>query len=94
MDLPIVLDCHDIIIYVGRKVAHTLNNGLGRWLNANWNGHDVVAILRIHPWVANSAKLHILEIKLEISCPFHSMIILYFSLALIEKIDVCYIVKH
>ena len=36
-----------IIIYVSRKVAHTLHNGLGRWLNANWNGEDVVAILHI-----------------------------------------------
>ena len=26
--LPIVLNCHDIIIFLGRKVAHIENNGL------------------------------------------------------------------
>ena len=45
--LPIVLDCRDVIIYVGRKVAYTLNNGLGRRLNANQDGQDGVAILSI-----------------------------------------------
>ena len=47
LHLPIVLDCHDALIYVGRKVAYILNNGLGRRLNANPNGQDVVAILHI-----------------------------------------------
>ena len=49
-----LLDCsrlfarhHNVIIYVGRKVAHVLNIGLGRCLNPNQNGHAVVAILRI-----------------------------------------------
>ena len=31
----------------GRKVAHTLNNGLGKWLKANRNRQDVVAILHV-----------------------------------------------
>ena len=54
------INCRDVIIYAGRKFAHTLNNDLGRWLNANRkmqkknynnkknanrNGQDVVAIL-------------------------------------------------
>ena len=37
--LPIVLDCRDVIIYVDRKVVHTLNN-----LNANRNGQYVAVI--------------------------------------------------
>ena len=38
------------LIYLGRKGAQVLNNGLGtcRWLNANQNGQAVAVILCIH----------------------------------------------
>ena len=52
--LPIVLDCHDVSIYVDREVAHTFNDGLATWLNANWNRQDAVAILRIIPHLFKS----------------------------------------
>ena len=45
--LPIALHCHNIIIFLGLKVAHVENNGLGRWLNANPNGQSVVWIFII-----------------------------------------------
>ena len=45
--LPIVLHCYDVIIFLGRKVAHVENNGLGRWLNANPYGQSVIRIFRI-----------------------------------------------
>ena len=32
--LPIVLDCRDVILNGGRKFAHALNNGWGRWLKS------------------------------------------------------------
>ena len=41
---PIVLHCHNIISFLGRKVAHVENNDLGWWLNANPNGRFVVRI--------------------------------------------------
>ena len=44
----IVLHCHDVIIFLGRKIAHVENNGLGKWLNANWNGQSVIQIFRIN----------------------------------------------
>ena len=45
--LPIVLHCHNVINFLGRKVAQTENNGLSLWLNANMNGQSVVRIFRI-----------------------------------------------
>ena len=51
LHLPIVFDCHEVIIKCGQKVAHIENNGLGRWLNANLNGQFVIAIWRIAPKV-------------------------------------------
>ena len=47
MHFPIILDCLDVIIYFGRKDAHTLNGGIGRWLSAKQDMDDVVAILHI-----------------------------------------------
>ena len=47
--LPIVLDCRYVLIYVGRKVAHTFNI-----VNTNQNGHHVVAIMRIDNLVLHS----------------------------------------
>ena len=50
--MPVVLNCPDVIIYVDRKVAPNLNNSLGtcRWLSANQDRPDVVAIMRINKY--------------------------------------------
>ena len=45
--LLIFLKYHDVIIFLGRKVAYVENNGLGSWLNAYPNGQSVIRIFRI-----------------------------------------------
>ena len=42
---------------MGRRVANTLNNGLGRLLNANWNGRDLVAISRFERVITRNAHV-------------------------------------
>ena len=48
--LPIIFNCREVIIVwatLGSKVCNMENNGLGRCLNANINGHFVIAMWRI-----------------------------------------------
>ena len=40
--LPIFLHCQNIIIFLGREVAHVENNCLGGWLNVNLKTQSVV----------------------------------------------------
>ena len=45
--LSIDLNCHDVINFLGRKVAQIQNNDLSQWRNANPNGQSVIQIFRI-----------------------------------------------